>query len=72
MSTHTGSIKPDAEAHYGPCLKSSLNLLFQNSQQLVVVDDFRQKSSVLDVWKDPEYTSTIGTLVRNKLSAITA
>ena len=72
MSTHTGSIKPDAEAHYGPCLKSSLNLLFQNSQQLVVVDDFCQKSSVLDVWKGPEYTSTIGTLVRNKLSAITA
>ena len=72
MSTHNGSIKPDAEAHSGPCLKSSLKYLFQNSQQLVVVDDFRQKSSVLDVWKGPEYTSAIGTLVRNKLSAITA
>ena len=72
MSGDTGSIKPDAESHAGRYLKSNLNLFFENSQQFVVVDDFCKKSSLLDVWKSPEYSSAIRTLVKNKLNAITA
>ena len=49
-----------------------LKAFFENSQQLVVVDDFGKKSSILDLWKGSEYAFAVRTLVRNKLSAITA
>ena len=49
-----------------------LKAFFENPQQLVVVYNFGKKSSILDVWKGSKYTFVVRTLVRNKLSAITA
>ena len=72
LTSKTSKYKTQCRGTFMTLSEIQLKAFFENSQQLVVVDDFGKKSSILDLWKGSEYAFAVRTLVRNKLSVITA